>query len=255
MIDTHSHIYLSDFDSDREKIIADALAAGVTNILLPNIDAESINRMLSVESLFPNICKSMIGLHPSSVKNDWVNKLKIIEKEMNRGNYIAIGEIGIDLYWDTTYANEQKEALIKQFEWAKQKSLPVVIHTRNAFNEIFDILNKEYDTRLKGVFHSFSGSLEDALKIIEIPHFYLGINGTVTYKNSKLSDILLKTGFEKLLLETDAPYLPPVPYRGKRNEPSFLIKTAEKLADIFSVSLTEIDRITTNNAEKLFNLI
>jgi TatD DNase family protein len=254
MIDTHSHIYLDTFDNDREKVIDSALANGVTKILLPNIDTDSITSMLLTELEFPDICKSMIGIHPSSIKNDYIDALSIIEKELEKNKYIAIGEIGIDLYWDTSFEKEQKEALIKQLEWAKEKNMPAVIHTRNAFPEIFKIFEKVYDKRLKGVFHSFSGNLEDAKRILEMPDFFLGTNGTVTYKNSKLPDILLKTGYAKILLETDAPYLPPTPYRGKRNEPAYLIKTAEKTAEIFSLSIEEIDSITTINAQKLFNI-
>ena len=255
MIDSHSHIYLRDFDHDREKVITSALETGITKILMPNIDSKTIDAMLATELQFPDICISMMGLHPTSVKKDYIKELKIIEKELNKRQYIAIGEIGIDLYWDTTFVNEQKDALKTQLIWAKEKCLPAVIHTRNAFPEIFDIVYKEYNNKLKGVFHSFSGNLEDAERIMEIKDFYLGINGTVTYKNSKLSEIISKIGYEKLLLETDAPYLPPVPYRGKRNEPAFMIKTAEKIAEICSVKVEKIIEKTTQNAENLFNLI
>jgi len=253
MIDTHSHIYLSDFDSDRNNVLEKAFENGIEKILMPNIDSKSITSMLSAESQHPHICKAMMGLHPTSVKDDYINELKIIETELDKRKYIAIGEIGIDLYWDKTFFKEQQDALIQQFMWAKEKSLPVVIHTRNAFPEIFDILYKVYDERLKGVFHSFSGTLEDAQKILELPDFYFGINGTITYKNSKLLEILPVIGYEKLLLETDSPYLSPVPLRGKRNEPSFLVRIAEKVAEVFSVSVDEIDNITTRNAEKLFS--
>ena len=255
MIDSHSHIYLDDFDSDREQVVKQALGSGIEKILLPNIDSESIDSMLRTEKMFPEICLSMMGLHPTSVKADYLKELSIIEQKLSERSFIAIGEIGMDLYWDTTFVKEQKDALSKQLLWAMERDLPVSIHTRNAFPEIFDVIDKVYDNRLKGVFHSFSGTLDDAKKILEMPGFYFGVNGTVTYKNSKLPEILLEIGYDKLLLETDAPYLPPVPHRGKRNEPSFMIDTSKKLAKIFSVQLEEIDRITTENTRKLFKLI
>ena len=255
MIDSHSHIYLDDFDSDREQIVKQALDSGIDKILLPNIDSMSIDAMLSTEKMFPGICFPMMGLHPTSVKDNYIKELSIIEQKLSERSFIAIGEIGMDLYWDTTFAEEQKDALSKQLLWAVENDLPVSIHTRNAFPEIFDVIDKVYDSRLKGVFHSFSGTLDDAKKILEMPGFYFGINGTVTYKNSKLPETLIETGYERLLLETDAPFLPPVPHRGKRNEPSFMINTAKKLAEIFSVQLEEIDKVTTENTRSLFKLI
>ena len=254
MIDSHSHIYLKDFDNDRETVIAEAISNGIEKILLPNIDSESIKNMLETEALFPEICFSMMGLHPTSVKNSYIRELETIEKELDKRDYIAIGEIGMDLYWDTTFATEQIEVLIKQLTWAKEKNLPVAIHTRNAFPEIFKVFDKVYDNRLKGVFHSFSGTLEDARLILQMPDFYLGINGTVTYKNSKLADILSVIGYEKLMLETDAPYLTPVPFRGKRNEPFYMIHTAKKLAEIYSVSVKTIDELTSINVKNLFKI-
>ena len=255
MIDSHSHIYLDDFDADREQIVKQALDSGIDKILLPNIDSASIDAMLRAEAMYPEICLSMMGLHPTSVKENYLEELSIIEQKLSERSFIAIGEIGMDLYWDTTFVKEQKDVLSKQLLWAMDKDLPVSIHTRNAFPEIFDVIGKIYDNRLKGVFHSFSGTLDDAKKILEMPGFYFGVNGTVTYKNSKLSEILIEIGFEKLLLETDAPYLPPVPHRGKRNEPAFMVNTAKKLAEIFSVQVEEIDKVTTENAKRLFLLI
>ena len=254
MIDSHSHIYLKEFDNDRKFVIEQAISNGIEKILLPNIDSESIKNMLETEALFPEICFSMMGLHPTSVKNSYIRELETIEKELDKRDYIAIGEIGMDLYWDTTFATEQIEVLIKQLTWAKEKNLPVAIHTRNAFPEIFKVFDKVYDNRLKGVFHSFSGTLEDARLILQMPDFYLGINGTVTYKNSKLADILSVIGYEKLMLETDAPYLTPVPFRGKRNEPFYMIHTAKKLAEIYSVSVKTIDELTSINVKNLFKI-
>lgn len=254
MIDTHSHIYLDAFDQDREEIIDRAYRAGVSQIILPNIDADSINALLETESKFPNMCKVLMGLHPTSVKADYKQQLDIIEKQLNSRFFTGIGEIGLDLYWDKTYLKEQKDAMAIQFKWACELNLPVVIHTRDAFPEIFDVFDKVYDPRLKGVFHSFSGDISDAKKILELPNFYLGINGVVTFKKSSLPEILSETGIERVLLETDAPYLAPAPHRGKRNEPAYLVLTRDKLAEISGLSVNEVNHITTQNAQKLFNL-
>ena len=255
MIDSHSHIYLDDFNTDREQVIERALNAGINKILLPNVDSSTVEAMIRTEDMYPEICLSMMGLHPTSVKGDYLKELSIIEQKLSERSFIAIGEIGMDLYWDTTFIKEQKDSLSKQLLWAMEKDLPVSIHTRNAFSEIFDVIGKVYDSRLKGVFHSFSGTVSDAKRILEMPGLYFGVNGTVTYKNSKLSEIFMETGYEKLLMETDAPYLPPVPHRGKRNEPAFMVNTAKKLAEIFSVKIEDIDKITTENTKKLFKLI
>lgn len=254
MIDTHSHIYLDAFDQDREQIIDRASRAGVFQIILPNIDADSINALLETESKFPNMCKALMGLHPTSVKSDYKQQLNIIEKQLNKRIFTGIGEIGLDLYWDKTYLKEQKDALAIQFKWACELNLPVVIHTRDAFPEIFDVFDKVYDSRLKGVFHSFSGVINDAKKILELPNFYLGINGVVTFKKSSLPEILSETGIERVLLETDAPYLAPAPHRGKRNEPAYMALTRDKLAEISGLSANEVNHITTQNAQKLFDL-
>ncbi|MDR2926792.1 MAG: TatD family hydrolase [Cytophagaceae bacterium] len=252
MIDTHSHIYLDIFDGDRSLVVNRAVEAGITRILLPNIDSQSITALYQAERDYPETCKVLMGLHPTSVKKDYKKELSIIEKQLSVRSFAGIGEIGFDLYWDTTFRKEQVDALVTQLTWAAEMNLPVAIHTRNAFPDIFDVFAKIYDHRLRGVFHSFSGTLNDARQILKMPNFYLGINGTVTYKNSNLPNILLSTGYERLLLETDAPYLPPVPHRGKRNEPAYMLNTANKVAEIFAVSRQTVDEITTDNANKLF---
>lgn len=195
-----------------------------------------------------------MGLHPTSVKDDYKQQLNIIEKQLNARAFAGIGEIGLDLYWDKSHLKEQKDALAIQFKWACELNLPVVIHTRDAFPDIFEVFDKVYDSRLKGVFHSFSGDISDAKKILGLPNFFLGINGVVTFKKSSLPDILSETGINRVLLETDAPYLAPVPHRGKRNEPAYLALTRDKLAEISGLSVNEVEHITTQNAKMLFNL-
>lgn len=254
MIDTHSHIYLDVFDQDRAEVIERSLQSGITNILLPNIDIDSIDAMLETESQFPLICQAMMGLHPTSVKDDYAEQLSVIQLWLEKRDFIGIGEIGMDLYWDKTFISEQKDVLAIQLKWASEKNMPVVIHTRDAFPEIFEVFNRVYDSRLRGVFHSFSGNVDDAARILEMPGFYLGINGVVTFKNSSLPAILEKTGIERLLLETDAPYLAPAPNRGKRNEPAYMVFTRNKLAEVFKLSPSDVDKITTENATSLFKL-
>ncbi|GAO28135.1 TatD family hydrolase [Geofilum rubicundum] len=254
MIDTHSHIYLEQFDKDRDETIERARNAGLSHILLPNVDSSTIEAMLETEKQYPDICQAMMGLHPTSVKENFSEELKKVEKWLHQRPFIAIGEIGMDLYWDSTFKKQQQEVLATQLKWAAEKEIPVVIHTREAFPEIFEVFEKNYDRRLSGVFHSFSGTIEDARLILQMPNFYLGINGVVTYKNSTLPQVLGEIGYDRLLLETDAPYLPPVPFRGKRNEPSYVAYTRDKLAGIFDVDTEILTAKTTQNAQKLFNL-
>jgi len=254
MIDTHSHIYLEQFDDDRDEVIERARNAGLSKILLPNIDSSTINRMLETEKEYPDICHAMMGLHPTSIKKKYTQELQSIEQNLEKRDYIAIGEIGMDLYWDTSCIKQQKEVLTIQLKWASEKQIPVVIHCREAFPEIIEIFEKNYDSRLSGVFHSFTGDNEEAKQILAMPNFYLGINGIVTYKNSNLPQTLSKIGYQKLLIETDAPYLTPVPYRGKRNESSFITYTKNKIAEIFNISDDEIIKTSTENAQKLFKI-
>jgi TatD DNase family protein len=254
MIDTHSHIYLEQFDKDRDETIERARDAGLSQILLPNIDSTSIEAMLSAEMTYPGVCHAMMGLHPTSVNENYTEELKKVERWLHKRPFIAIGEIGMDLYWDKTFKKQQQEVLAIQLRWAAEKNIPVVIHTREAFSEIFEVFEKNYDSRLSGVFHSFSGTHEDARLILQMPHFYLGINGVVTYKNSTLPQVLSEIGYDRLLLETDAPYLPPVPFRGKRNEPSYVAYTRDKVAEIFGIHPEVLTDKTTQNARRLFNL-
>ncbi len=254
MIDSHSHIYLEQFDKDRDATIERARNAGLSRILLPNVDSSTIDAMLDAEKAYPGVCHAMMGLHPTSVKVDFHEQLNVVEQWLNKRTFIAIGEIGMDLYWDTAFKKQQQEVLATQLKWAAEKEMPVVIHTRDAFPEIFEVFEKHYDSRLSGVFHSFTGELENARHILQMPNFYLGINGVVTYKNSTLPQVLGEVGYDRLLLETDAPYLPPVPYRGQRNEPAYVAYTRDKIADIFGVTAGLVTEKTSQNAQKLFKL-
>lgn len=253
MIDTHSHIYSEEFDADRAEVIANAKAVGVDHVILVNVDRTTLEPMRELVIRYPEYCQMAIGLHPTSVTANYVDELNSVAAELKRGDYCAIGEIGIDLYWDETFKQEQICVFETQLQWAIDYDLPVIIHTRKAFAEVFASLSKFKGLGLRGVFHCFGGGIEEAKKAVSLG-FFLGIGGVVTYKNSNLSDILLQIGVEHVLLETDAPYLPPVPYRGKRNEPKFLVEIAQKLALVFQLPVGKIDEITTNNAKRLFNI-
>ena len=253
-IDTHSHIYLSDFDEDRSLVVEDALKVGVQKILLPNVDSGTIDSMLRLSQSFPDNCFPMMGLHPTSVKENVEDELAIVEKLLKENTFVAIGEIGIDLYWDKTFFAEQEEAFRFQVGLAKKYNLPIVIHSRNSFEELFFLLDELYTPELKGVFHCFTGTEMQAHKIINEYGFKLGIGGVLTFKNSGLDEQIKNIDIKHLLLETDAPYLAPVPYRGKRNQPAYIPIIAQKLADIKGISIEEIAEITTQNAKELFNL-
>lgn len=252
-IDTHTHLYLDQFDADRDAMLQRAFSVGVTKLLLPNIDADSIAPMLQLCEQYPKNCFPMIGLHPTSVDKDVQTQLNLLEQELLKGTYIGIGEIGIDLYWDKSFLEEQIHAFRIQLNWAKQHALPVAIHTREAFPLILDLVEEAQDGRLKGVFHCFTGNTTEAERIVKMG-FYLGIGGVLTYKKSMLPEVIQNIPLDFLLLETDSPYLPPVPYRGKRNESSYLTETALQLAAIKKIPLSELATITTNNALKLFNI-
>lgn len=252
MIDTHSHIYLPEFDQDRREVVERALSAGVEKILMPNIDAQSVRPMFAVEEMYPDYCYSMMGLHPTSVKGDYEEQLTNVEYWLGQRDFIAIGEIGIDLYWDKTWEREQRVVFRKQAEWAKEKDIPIVIHVREAFEAVFQELDKVCDDRLKGVFHSFSGNKDHLHKALGYPGFMLGLNGIVTFKNAKLDEVLKGAPSDRIMTETDAPYLAPVPYRGKRNQPAYMKNTLVKLAEVYGVTADEMDRITTRNARQLF---
>ena len=251
-IDTHCHLYLNEFRDDIKNVIQRAKSMGVEKFYLPSIDNKSIDQMLFLEKSFPSLCFSMIGLHPCSVKDDFKKQLKIVEQWLNARDFIAVGEIGLDFYWDKTFASEQYEALEIQIELALQRDMPIIIHTRNAMQETINTIKKFAQKSLKGIFHCFSGTEHEALEIIEMG-FYLGIGGVLTYKNSDLSNSIQNISMDHIVLETDAPYLAPVPFRGKRNESSYIEHIAKKLAEVKKISLEEVAAITTANAEKIFN--
>lgn len=251
MIDTHAHIYLTEFDEDRDQIVQFAEKESVRKILLPAVSAETHEAMLETEASFPGNCQAMMGLHPCSVKADYLDELKIARQYLEKRKFIAVGEIGLDFYWDKTFTKEQYAAFHEQIEWAKHFDIPVVIHSRNSTDECIDVVKEHQKGKLKGVFHCFSGNPEQAKKIIELD-FYLGIGGVLTFKNSGLDKAIENIDLSRLLLETDAPYLAPVPFRGKRNEPSFLKYVVQKLAEVKSVSIDEVANVTTANAEDLF---
>jgi TatD DNase family protein len=253
LIDTHTHLYLPEFDTDRDEVVGRAIGNGIVKMLLPNIDLQSVDQMLSSVNRYPGICYPMTGLHPTSVKSDYTAQLDKLEKLFDKQIFIAIGEIGIDLYWDKSLLKEQIISFRRQIAFAYDNSLPVVIHSRDAFPEVFSILDEFKGKKIKGVFHAFTGSLEDAEKAINLG-FKLGIGGIVTFKNSGLDRIVYKTGPENLILETDSPYLAPVPYRGKRNESAYISIINRKLADIFGIKEEEMASITYSNSVSLFNL-
>ena len=254
--DTHAHLYSQEFNEDRNEMVARAVAAGVNKIFLPNIDASSMSGMLELCQKFPENCFAMIGLHPCSVKENYLGELKIVEEELKNfaatKKYFGIGETGIDLFWDKTFIEEQKKSFAQHVQWAVDYNLPLIIHTRNSFDEAFEIVNS-FSKKPKGIFHCFGGSLEDAEKIISLETFKMGIGGVLTYKNSTLPEVLKNVDIKHLVLETDAPYLPPVPFRGKRNESSYIPLIAKKLAEVKSISVEEVARITNENAEVIFN--
>jgi TatD DNase family protein len=253
-IDTHTHLFVEEFNEDRNIVIKRAIDAGVEMMLLPNIDVDTVEAMHQLARAFPKNCFPMMGLHPGSVDANWETKLETIRTHLFSGKYVAVGEIGMDLYWDKTYVEAQKKVFRRHIEWAKELKLPIVIHAREAFHEIFEIVDELNDERLTGVFHCFTGTADDAAKIIEYGGFKLGLGGVLTYKNAKLDESLKNVPLEYIVLETDSPYLPPVPHRGKRNESAYLLHVAEKLAEIYGCSLKQIEEQTTKNAVELFQL-
>ncbi len=253
LIDTHSHIYSDDFSSDLDEVVQNAYNNGVKKIILPNIDSGSIKRLIDLSNSYPHICYPLMGLHPTSVDADYKEELQAMEYWLDKQKIYGIGEIGIDLHWETEFINEQKEAFRHQIKLAKTNSLPVVIHVRNSFNEVYSIIKEEQDGSLEGVFHCFTGNTEEAKKIID-QGFLLGIGGVLTFKNSNLGEILQNVDLKHLVLETDSPYLAPVPKRGRRNESSFLVYIAQKLAEVYHVPVEEVAEITTANARNLFRI-
>lgn len=255
-IDTHTHLFSEAFNEDRTEVVKRAVANGITQLLLPNIDVASIQPMFDLAAQFPNNCLPMVGLHPGSVDADVEKDLLIIKETLytRKEQCVAVGEIGMDLYWDKTFVAEQEYAFREQIQWAKELRLPIAIHARDAFDEIFAVLDELNDDRLTGVFHCFTGTYEQAQHTLSYGGFKLGIGGVVTYKTSELPEVLKHIDLQHIILETDSPFLPPVPYRGKRNESSYLLHVAEKLTEIYGVTQAEIAAVTTKNAQELFHL-
>jgi TatD DNase family protein len=252
-VDTHTHLYLEQFDEDRDQAVDRAIRAGVNRLLLPNVDSETIPAMMQVSQTFPGTCLPMMGLHPTSVKPGFEAELEVVTDWLARKPFVAVGETGLDLYWDKTHLNEQIAALKVQVELALKYDIPLVLHSRKSLNELFSVLKAYKGSRLKGVFHCFPGNVPDAEKAIELG-FLLGIGGVITYKNSTMAKVVGAIGLDHILLETDAPYLPPVPYRGKRNESAYIPVIAEKVAEATGESIERVEEATTANAIKLFNL-
>lgn len=254
MIDTHTHLYSEQFDEDRHEMIQRALDKGVEKFFLPAIDSETHHKMIDLETQYPDKVYAMMGLHPCSVQPEsWEKELQIVETWFNNRSFCAVGEIGIDLYWDKSTLDIQVKAFEQQIDWAIEKDLPIVIHTRESFDETFEVLERKKHPKLRGIFHCFSGNLEQAAHAIDL-QFMLGIGGVVTFKNGKIDQFLNEIPLDKIVLETDSPYLAPVPFRGKRNESSYVELVAGKLVDIYGKSFQEIDTITTENALKLFKI-
>jgi len=251
--DTHTHLYSEQFDQDRDAMIQRAKDAGVQRFFIPAIDSSYTERMFSLKENYPSDVFLMMGLHPTSVKENFKSELQHVKDWIDKKSFVAIGEIGIDLYWDKSFLAEQQEAFKLQIQWAKQKNLPIVIHCRDAFDEIFEILELEKATNLRGIFHCFTGTLEQAKKAISY-NMKLGVGGVATFKNGKIDTFLSQIPLQNIVLETDAPYLSPVPFRGKRNESSYITYVVEKLAAIYEVSFNDITKITTKNSKEVFGI-
>ena len=253
LVDTHSHIYSEDFSNDLEEVIQRAFENDVRKIVLPNIDSSSVKKMLDLTDRYPQICYPLIGLHPTSVNDDYEEELELMEFWIKKRKFYGIGEVGIDLYWDKTFIAEQTDAFRRQIVLAKKYELPVVVHVRESFDEVYAVLQSEKNAHLTGVFHSFTGTADQARLVVDMG-FKLGINGIITFKNNGLDQVLAQIDPSHILLETDSPYLTPAPFRGKRNESSYLIYVAQKVAGIYQLSVAEIARITAENSEKLFKI-
>jgi TatD DNase family protein len=254
MIDTHSHIFSEEFLEEIPLVIERAISVGMQNVIMPNIDADSLQSLLSVCQQYPDFCKPALGLHPTSVDANYKAQLETILQTLNETpNCVAIGEIGLDLYWDKTFIAEQQDAFAIQLQWALDRNLPVIIHQRDAFDEIIAVLDNFGKTLPRGIFHSFGGTMKQA-EIILSKGFLLGIGGIVTFKKSTLPDVLKDIPLQKIVVETDAPYLSPVPFRGKRNEPAYIVHTINKLSQIYEITAEEVGEITTRNTMDIFNL-
>jgi TatD DNase family protein len=253
LIDTHTHIYLPEFEADRDEAVARAVSSGVSRLLMPNVDLSTVSSMLMAVHRYPGICLPMIGLHPTSVKEDYLSQLEEIERIFTEQKFIAIGEIGLDLYWDKTFIEQQLIALRRQISFALEKNMPVVIHSRESFAEVFSVLDEFRGTSLKGVLHAFTGGIVEAEKALVLG-FKLGIGGIVTFKNSSLPEVVRYAGIENILLETDSPYLAPVPYRGKRNESSYLCIINRKISEVTGMTEEKTADITCSTSGELFNI-
>ncbi len=253
IIDTHTHLYLKEFKDDINAVIKRGKAEGVEKYFLPAIDSEVINELLLMEQTFPQVCFAMMGLHPCSVKENYLEELKIVEGWLAKRKFAAIGETGLDFFWDKTFIKQQYESFHRQIEWGLQYDLPIVLHTRNAMQESIEVIKAYSSKPIKGIFHCFSGTQQNANDIIDLG-FYLGIGGVITYKNSGLAEVIKEIDLKYLLVETDAPYLTPVPFRGKRNEPAYIKYVVEKIAEIKNISSEEVAEITTRNAENIFKM-
>lgn len=253
LIDTHTHLYLESFDTDRNEVIQHAVNQGIETMLLPAIDLSTYNSMMDLVKEHPENCLPMIGLHPTSVNSTYEEEISFVESKLIADSFIAIGEIGIDLYWDGTYVDQQKDAFRRQLRIAKKYKLPVVIHMRDSFNEIYSVVKEEITDNLVGVFHCFTGTTYEAKKIMELG-FLIGIGGIITFKNAGLADVVQNLPLESLVLETDSPFLTPAPFRGKRNQSAYIMYIAEKLAQVKNMRIEQIAEVTSNNAVELFNL-
>jgi len=253
LTDTHTHLYAEQFDEDRNLVLQRALELGIKRFFIPAIDSSYYERMFALEKAYPENIFLMAGLHPTHVKSDFKDELRFVKKQLDTHTFYAIGEIGMDLYWDKTYVQEQQEAFLMQISWAKERNLPIVIHCRDAFDEIFEVLDMVNDDQLFGIFHCFTGNLEQAKRIINYG-FKLGIGGVVTFKNGGLDKFLAEIDLQHIVLETDAPYLAPAPFRGKRNESSYLLNILDKMKDVYKLNAEEIAEITTVNSKEIFGV-
>ena len=252
LTDTHTHLYSKEFDTERTILIQKAIDSGISRMFMPNVDSDSIPGMFLVEKQFPENCFAMMGLHPCSVGSNYQQELQVVEYWLNKRKFVAIGEIGIDLYWDKTFIAQQQDAFRMQIQLAKKHELPYVIHARNSFDEVMEVVSEFKNDHLKAIFHCFSGTIEQAEQIVEMKNFKLGIGGVVTFKNSGLDKVVEAIDLKHLVLETDAPYLAPVPFRGKTNQPEYLLVVAQKIAEIKNISLEEVVEVTTQNSKEIF---
>lgn len=256
LIDTHSHIYLPEFDEDRDAVVSRAIDAGVKTVLLPNIDASTMPALLDMVAAYPALCRPMAGLHPTSVAEGYAAELDAVRRDLdNVGGLVAVGEIGLDLYWDTTYRRQQMEAFDAQLDMAAEHDLPVVIHCRNAFDDMMDILENHLRVHdIRGVAHSFTGTVCQAERLMSDTNLYVGVNGIVTFKKSDLPQVLRHIPIDRVLPETDAPYLAPVPHRGRRNESAFIVDVVRKIAEVYGLDFDKTAAVMEANARKLFEL-